>query len=273
MRLIKNGGFPLLILALALAFFSASAQSAEWTHPLAANLLENSNGYLTLVSQEALLPADFEPGNLVPLNLRGVSGPHELKKEAADALNDLFEAAEKIGHMLYVKSSYRSYQTQNTMYANRMEKYGKDDGVVAKPGTSDHQTGLGVDVLNREWANREGMTPEFGETAEARWMESNCADYGFIIRYLPEKQEITNIIYEPWHLRFVGIPVAQYIMNNRLSLEEFAEEYRQAIADYEQNGGDFLLLCRQLNAPPPVIILDETDENGDSEISISSNLP
>jgi D-alanyl-D-alanine carboxypeptidase len=273
MRLIKNSFFYSMILALALAAFSASANTAEWIYPLPANLLENSNGHLTLVSQEAMLPADSEPGNLVSVSLRGVSGPHELRKEAAEALTDLFLAAEEDGHILYVKSSYRSYQTQKTMYANRMEKYGKDDGVVAKPGTSDHQTGLGVDVLNREWANREGMTPAFGETAEARWMESNCADFGFIIRYLPEKQEITNIIYEPWHLRFVGIPVAQYIMTNRLSLEEFTEEYQQAIDDYEKNGGDFLLLCRQLNAPPPVNILDETDDNGDNEVSISSDLP
>ncbi|HOQ64279.1 MAG TPA: M15 family metallopeptidase, partial [Clostridia bacterium] len=155
------------------------------------------SGHLTLVNQDAELPGDFVPYNLVRLSLRSVSGPHELRKEAALALEALFEQAQSEGYELYVKSSYRSYQTQSTKYYNRLEKYGKDDGVVAKPGTSDHQTGLGVDVLNREWANREGMTPAFGETAEAKWLEANCARFGFIIRYLPDKQEITKIIYEP----------------------------------------------------------------------------
>ena len=140
-----------LIMLAALIVFGASASGEPaWDYPLAANLLENKNGNLTLASLDALLPADFVPNNLQPLKLRGVSGPHELRKEAAEALTALFAAAEEDGYQLYVKSSYRSYKTQSTMYANRLEKYGKDDGVVAKPGSSDHQTGLGVDVLNRE---------------------------------------------------------------------------------------------------------------------------
>lgn len=260
----------LLIALLALTpLFVGAGQvtQPEWTYVLPANLLENKNGNLTLVNQDNVLASDFVPNNLIRVRLRSVSGPHELRKEAAEALSELFKAAEEVGHELYVKSSYRNYQTQNTMYSNRISKYGKDDGVVAKPGTSDHQTGLGVDVLNREWANREGMTPAFGQTADAQWIEANCAEFGFVIRYLPEKQEITKIIYEPWHLRYVGREVAQYMMENRLTLEEFTEEYQAAIAEYESRGGDFLELCRQLNAPPPVVELDETDEEGDSEVS------
>ena len=268
---LKLKGLPIL-LATILAFLPVTAVLAEtaqpdWTYALPANLLENKNGNLTLVNQDNLLESSFVPFNLQRLSLRSVSGPHELRKEAALALTALFAAAEEQGHELYVKSSYRNYQTQSTMYHNRLEKYGKDDGVVAKPGTSDHQTGLGVDVLDKHWANREGMTPAFGDTVEAQWMEANCADFGFIIRYLPEKQDITKIIYEPWHLRYVGVEVAQYIMANRLSLEEFTEEVAQAVSEYESRGGDFLALCRQLNAPPPVVELGETDEDGDSEVS------
>ena len=252
---------------------AAFSQEAEWVYPLEANLLENKNGNLTLVSQDAVLDADFAPNNLVRLSLRGVSGPHELRREAAQALVDLFAAAEEAGHELYVKSSYRSYQTQRTMYENRVERYGRDDGVVARPGTSDHQTGLGGDVRNREWAKREGMTPAFGDTPEARWMEANCADFGFIIRYLPEKQEITKIICEPWHLRYVGVEVARYMMENRLSLEEFTDEYTQAIAAYEQEGGNFLQLVARLNAPPPVVETGHTDEEGDGEVSFFGTMP
>lgn len=270
MRQGKGKLIPIVFLALLLALPGAFGQAVKWQYPLAANLLENKNGHLTLVNRDAVLDAGFLPNNLVPLTLRSVSGPHELRREAALALTALFVAAEEAGYELYVKSSYRNYQTQSTMYFNRLEKYGKDDGVVAKPGTSDHQTGLGVDVLNREWSKREGMTPAFGDTAEAKWMEAHCAEFGFIIRYLPEKQEVTNIIYEPWHLRYVGPEVARYMMENRLSLEEFTQEYQKAIADYEQAGGDFLSLCRELNAPPPVVHLPEADGEGDSEVSIGS---
>lgn len=267
-----------LVLSLLACMFLLMVASAEppepvWTYPLPANLLEDKSQLLVLVNQQALLDSSFVPENLVPVKLPGVSGPHELRKEAADALAALFKAAEDQGHSLYVKSSYRSYQTQSTMYNNRLAKYGRDDGVVAKPGSSDHQTGLGVDVLNREWSKRDGMTPAFGQTKEAIWMEENCASFGFIIRYLEEKQEITGIIYEPWHLRYIGKEAAHHIMENRLSLEEFHQEIAQSIANYEAQGGDFKALVTSLNAPPPVVVLNETDEDGDSEVSVFSGQP
>jgi hypothetical protein len=99
-------------------------------------------------------------------------------------------------------------------------------------------------------------------------MEANCARFGFIIRYMPEKQEITGIIYEPWHLRYVGEEVAAYIMENRLSLEEFDDQVAQAIASYEAAGGDYAALCRELNALPVPKKLAETDEEGDGEVSL-----
>lgn len=257
-----------LLLLLAAAILPAHAAAPEWTYPLSAAILENRNGNLTLVNREEALGADFTPKNLVPLKLPSVSGPHELRREAAAELAALFDAAAAEGLELFVKSSYRNYQTQNTMYQNRLERYGRDDGVVARPGTSDHQTGLGVDVLNREWSLKDGMTPAFGDTAEARWMEANCARFGFIIRYLPEKQQITGIIYEPWHLRYVGREAAQYIMEHRLAMEEFVPEYKAAIAAYEEAGGNFQELVRQLNAPPPVVEIAPADGEEDTEVSI-----
>ncbi len=270
---LKKKASILLIAAMILFTPAAFAQSIEWTYPLAANILENRSGFLILANRDNLLDEEFIPRNIVPVKLRGVSGPHELRREAAEALDALFTAAEKDGIELYLKSSYRSWGTQNTMYQNRLEKYGKDDSVVAPPGSSDHQTGLAADVLNREWSKREGMTPAFGETAEAKWMEANCAAFGFIIRYLPEKQDITGIIYEPWHLRYVGLEAAKYIMDHRISLEEFTEECQNAITEYSKAGGDFLELCRKLNAPPPAVFLDEGDGEGDGEISLFYTTP
>ena len=99
-------------------------------------------------------------------------------------------------------------------------------------------------------------------------MEENAARFGFTLRYMPEKQEITGIIYEPWHFRYVGREAAAYMMDNRLTLEEFTQEANAAIKDYESRGGDFAALCRELNAPPAPIMLDETDEEGDGEVSL-----
>lgn len=261
----------LMILSLVLLPLTSFAQAVEWTYTISADKLENRNGFLVLANRDNLLDKDFLPRNIVPVSLRGVSGPHELRREAAEALTSLFAEAERAGYELYLKSSYRSWGTQNTMYQNRLEKNGKDDGVVAPPGSSDHQTGLAADVLNREWSRRDGMTPAFGETAEARWMEANCAAFGFIIRYLPEKQDITGIIYEPWHLRYVGPEVAAYMMERRLSLEEFTEEYQNAIAEYEAAGGDYPALLRELSALPPAILLDEGEEDG--EVSLFYKVP
>ena len=196
-----------------------------------------------------------------------------MRKDALEALERMFAAAEKEGLTLYVKSAYRSYSTQNTMYQNRVDKYKKDDGVVAFPGSSDHQTGLAADVLNYEWTQKDGMRPEFGQTNEAKWMETNCASFGFILRYLPEKQDITGIIYEPWHFRYVGEEVARYMMEHRLTLEEFTHEYQKAIEEFESKGGDFKAYCQAQRQMPSPVAIDVQDEGGDSEVSISNQTP
>ena len=139
---------------------------------------------------------------------------------------------------MYLKSAYRSYGTQKTMYRNRLAKHnGKDDGWVSMPGASDHQTGLGCDVVPSNWKDR-GMNDKMMKEPECQWMAEHCAEYGFIIRYPADKQEITEINTEPWHLRYVGIPVATYIWENNLCLEEFTEQLQQAIQEYLDAGGD-----------------------------------
>ena len=259
-------------LMIALMVFSAGfAALAEvnWDYPLAANLVDGKGGYLVLTNRSCLLDSDFEPHDLVTLNLRATNRGYQLRSAAAAALTEMFEKAEKeAGLKLYVKSAYRSFQTQSSMYQNRLERYGKDDNVVAYPGSSDHQTGLGVDILNYDWTKREGMTTAFGETKEAQWMEQNAARFGFILRYMPDKQEITGIIYEPWHFRYVGADIARYIMEKKISLEEFDLSLKDAISDFEIRGGDFAALCRELNAPPAPIVLAQEGEEGEPEVSL-----
>ena len=156
-----------------------------------------------------------------------------MREVAAQALSDMFDAAKADGVTLYAHSGYRSYRTQNTMYSNRLKRNnGKDDGVVAYPGASDHQTGLGIDVINKAGIGKK-FTPAFANTKEGQWIAEHCWDYGFIIRYQKEKEDITQITYEPWHLRYVGIQIAQYMHENNLCLEEFTNEWKEAAAAYQ----------------------------------------
>lgn len=244
-----------------------SAQDApEWDYPLAPEILNDPQHYITLTNRSALLDASYEPEDLETLSMRAVV-KGQLRKEANAALKAMFDAAGEAGYTLYVKSAYRNYRTQKTMYYNRLDKLGRDDGLVAYPGSSDHQTGLGVDILNYDWTQKEGMNKDFGETAEAKWMYDHCQDFGFILRYMEDKEESTGIKYEPWHFRYVGPEAAEYIMEKHLSLEEFTAEYQAYLSDYAARGGDFEELLRSRARLNPVNVVDKS-EDGEEEISI-----
>lgn len=212
------------------------AQNA-WTYPISYDLLKTSE-YIVLTNRDNLLDENYVPQDLTEdLDCRKISyDPIKMRQTAADALYALFDAAQKDDIYLYAHSGYRSYKTQNTMYYNRLKKNnGVDDGYVAYPGSSDHQTGLGIDVINKAGIGKK-FTKAFGDTKHGKWLAENCWDYGFIIRYQADKEDITQIEYEPWHLRYVGVQVAQYMRDNHLSLEEFTEEWKEAVALYEAAG-------------------------------------
>lgn len=221
-----------------------------WDFPI--DLSEMEPELVRLANKQMFLPSDYVPKNLVVMKARkqdkqgnntngGVrkasSSTMKLQADCAAALVELMEAAQEDGYTLYLKSAYRSYQTQKTMYYNRLEQNnGKDPGYVTKAGASDHQTGLAADVIPKDWLNK-GMTRAMKASEGCQWMEQNCARFGFILRYPEDKEEITEINYEPWHLRYVGIPVATYIMENGLCLEEFHQELQAAIQQFLLNGG------------------------------------
>lgn len=239
-----------------------------WDYPISALTLRDPDQYLTLANREHLLESGYAPSDLVNVTARHVSGRFQLRQACNEALLSMFDAAKADGYTLYVKSAYRSYQTQYTMYHNRLKKNnGRDDGWVSYPGASDHQTGLGVDILNYAWTLKDGMNAQFASAAEAQWMAAHCHEYGFVIRYQQDKQEITGINYEPWHLRYVGLECAAYMRENNLSLEEFTEEWQSWIADFNARGGDFIAYCRSLTTLPAPEETGEYDENGDAEVS------
>ena len=211
-------------------------ENRAWTYPISYELLTTSE-YIVLANQDNLLDEKYIPSDLTKLTCRKISyNPIEMREAAANALSALFDAAQEDGIYLYAHSGYRSYKTQNTMYYNRLKKNkGKDDGVVAYPGSSDHQTGLGIDVINKAGIGKK-FTEAFGKTKHGEWLAENCWDYGFIIRYQKDKEDLTKIIYEPWHLRYVGVQVAQYMRDQNLCLEEFTAEWKAAVAEYESGG-------------------------------------
>ena len=257
-----------LLLALLLGqALSGAADAPEWDYPLGPLIIADKNGYLTLANKNVLLPASFEPDDLVRLSVNRTVGATQMRRAASEALERMFaDAKAQEDFTLYVKSGYRSYQTQRTMYYNRVDKMGYDDGLVQYPGASDHQTGLGVDVLNYKWTQKDGMNEQFALEAEAQWMAAHCWEYGFVIRYEKDKEDLTGIKYEPWHLRYVGPEAAVYMYENHLSLEEFTAEWQGYVEAYEARGGDFDRLVLSLNLPREIVVL-ETDENGEEEIS------
>ncbi len=245
----------------------ALAEQPEWTYPLAPEILADTQGYITLANKEVLLSEKYAPQDLEKLKVRSVVDD-PVRADVNTALVAMFDAAEEEGYKLYVKSAYRSYQTQETMYYTRLERNnGKDDGWVSKPGASDHQTGLGIDVLNYAWTKKDGMNEKFALEDEAKWMAENCWDYGFVIRYMEDKEDITQINYEPWHLRYVGVDVALYMKEKHYCLEEFTEEWQAYVAEYEANGGNFKQLLKD-RARIQVTVVGYSDD-GEEEVMLS----
>jgi len=234
----------------------------EWRFPVA--LEDMDPEYIRLANKHYLLPDDYVPEDLVKVPSKPAKGgiywavqPKEgqlLREACAEALCRMNEAIRAVSEengfkALYLKSAYRSYRTQKTMYSNRLKRNnGRDDGWVSMPGASDHQTGLGCDVVPRSWRDK-SMNEKMMKEPECQWMAENCHEFGFVIRYPEDKQEITEINTEPWHLRYVGIPVATYMKENNLCLEEFTFELQDAIQDFLDRGGNPELVEKFIQKP------------------------
>lgn len=144
-----------------------------------------------------------------------------------EPLNAFIAAARAEGLSVYLSSAYRDYATQSYLYNRKVQQYGDPAvaaRIVAPPGTSEHQTGLALDITDRYYEMKD---TSLANTALFQWMSAHCHEYGFIVRYPEDKQEITGIMYEPWHFRYVGVEVATYIMENGLCLEEFHALYEE----------------------------------------------
>lgn len=191
-------------------------------------VVTNPDAVTVVVNKQRSLPDGYEPNDLVEPNVPfSFDGPHEkrmLRQEAAKALEELFAAAEADGMELRAVSGYRSYDRQKVIYENNVRTKGEAeaDRVSAVPGTSEHQTGLTIDVSSPSAGN--ALEEAFGHTEEGEWLARRAPEFGFIIRYPEGAEDITGYVYEPWHIRYVGKDLAPDIAKSGLTLEEYFDE-------------------------------------------------
>jgi len=181
--------------------------------------------YLALVNRYNFLPTDFT------VETAEVGG-RLFDTRAADALRQMIASMRAQGLSPVVASGYRTIAFQEGLFANQVnrqlanglspeEAFDAARRVVAYPGSSEHNLGLAVDIVALSYQN---LTYRQGQTDEGLWLAQNAHYYGFILRYPYHKQHITNIIYEPWHFRYVGLTAALEIFERDLVLEEFIWE-------------------------------------------------
>ncbi|AIY01682.1 carboxypeptidase [Arthrobacter sp. PAMC 25486] len=175
--------------------------------------INNPASPLVLVNKHRpLVPVDYAPADLVPPAVpSGSAEPVLVRAEAASALESMFAAATTEGVSINVKSSYRSYETQVSVYYGYVAEKGvaAADTTSARPGFSEHQTGLAVDIGDATAGTLCDFNSCFADTAAAQWVALHGADYGFVVRYVPGEEAVTGYLAEPWHLRFVGEAAAQ----------------------------------------------------------------
>ena len=207
----------------------SSEQSSTPSYPATGpNGLDANYTKLLLVNGENPLPEDYDyEGNLTTIPDKYINGSlKQIDKDVWPYMQAMIEAAWADGVKLYVWSPYRSYSTQNMLFKKQVDRQiakgvpadkAEDEAatVVARPGTSEHHTGLAADF---------NMADDKFETTEMyTWMQQHAADYGFVMRYSGEKQEITGVIHESWHYRFVGINAAKEMNRLNMCLEEYVE--------------------------------------------------
>ncbi|HWT75376.1 MAG TPA: M15 family metallopeptidase [Mobilitalea sp.] len=177
------------------------------------------------VNKEYALSKDYKPDDLVIPNvyfdLTYYDERTMLRSEAAAALERLFLAADNAGYKLCGVSGFRSYQRQKKIFTENILTKGKVHTLQysAVPGTSEHQTGLAMD-LSCETLNYD-LSDAFADTPEGKWLADNAYRFGYIIRYPKGKGDITGYAYEPWHIRYVGKGLAKYLYDNDLTLDEY----------------------------------------------------
>lgn len=196
------------------------------TNTNAIHTVANPTSIAVMVNKTNALPKGYRPNDLVRPKVKFLFGNQKLekallRKPAAASLEKMFKAAASQKIMLYGASGFRSYETQDALFKREVAQYGrkKAEMAVALPGTSEHQTGLAMDITA---ASVQFHTVEkFAKTKEGIWLAKHAHEYGFILRYPKGKENITKYEFEPWHFRYVGVKMATAIYKKHITLEEY----------------------------------------------------
>lgn len=194
--------------------------------------------YVLVNGEHPLDPLTYEPQNLVYLNMTGddtdIRTEYDGNRQVVDALIaqpliDMTQACKAAGLNVYLSSGYRSYEIQRQNFERVCANNGVADGknaegnyITMPAGHSEHQTGLCIDITDRYY---EIKNDEIAKVDTVQWLAAHCADYGFILRFPQEKRDITHVMGESWHFRYVGVDAAKYMTENNLCLEEFVALY------------------------------------------------
>ena len=189
----------------------------------------NTNSLLVLVNQnyrldEFYAPTDFVPVE-VPVTPYSQVNTNYLRRDAADATELLFSKAQEAGYELTLRTGYISYSVQKNLYNQDVYEMGLEyaDKFNSRPGHSEHQTGLAIDITTPSINNE--LSLEFADTEEGKWVLAHAHEYGFIIRYPENRESEVGYFYEPYHLRYVGVEVATEIFENNWTLEDYILNY------------------------------------------------
>lgn len=189
------------------------------------SLTDPTSIWVIVNKQHPLTPISYAPDDLVtPSVTLRVPGQQEMemRRAAADALEQMFAGAANAGYKLKISTAYRGYNYQKTLYDQYAARDGqaKADTYSARPGYSEHQTGLAVDIRNQ--VDTCSLNACFGATPEGKWLAANAYRYGFLVRYPADKEAVTGYEYEPWHFRYIGTDLSIEMHKQGVeTLEEF----------------------------------------------------
>ena len=273
----------LLMLPLGIAEKESPAPEGTPAPVTAAPALMELGGNLFLINGQNRISRTYVPEGLVKPDVQTRKKSLEknilMTPEAASALEAMFAAAlNEKGHTLYATSGYRSFGVQQILFNSKVDVVGSKEKAsrrVAMPGTSEHQLGLAMDVQSPSQLN---LNPNFGETPEGIWVGENAHRFGFIVRYQQRWREITGVVYEPWHVRYVGIAHATALYNLDIPLETYVEHARQLPEYVLTKGNNFLLegLISQMIAgqtPDILSALRKADAEGQEPAMRAATLP
>lgn len=204
---------------------SSPSKTSDSEYDAALSQISTTGSVYWIVNKKRPVPADYKPPDLavpsVRLRLGQGAEQMQLREVIVPYVQNMFTAAKTAGYDLSLSSGYRSYELQKQFYDSYVLKDGQQqaDAFSARPGFSEHQTGLAFDVEPAD--KRCELQQCFGDTPEGMWLAQHAHEYGFVVRYPKNMTAITGYDYEPWHLRYVGLMVAAQVYDKRTTLEEY----------------------------------------------------